>query len=248
MNSSRSLKRLLLAAVALVALPVSAFAQTSRVEAIHVQGDYIKDYTGIFTYTPGITNVGSLAYGELGNINGFTTLDRSVGVVLGNLWDGRFGTWAIHLREETPQLGQGDAFSSPAPGSFGFDPNVHTNESFDIMWGKKFGTTSVGLRLNRSYFKFQEDLAGVTTELEFDAPSAFDPNFSRNIIGFGGASIATTTLLSVNRRSGRLPASRIGRFWREAVIGSQLSWRNERPRFPGPFLGLGEVRHTVTGH
>ena len=63
MNSSRSLKRLLLAAVALVALPVSAFAQTSRVEAIHVQGDYIKDYTGIFTYTSGITNVGSLAYG-----------------------------------------------------------------------------------------------------------------------------------------------------------------------------------------
>jgi hypothetical protein len=186
MNSRQSLKRLLLAALMLTALPVSAFAQTSRVEGMHVQGDYIKDYTGIYTYTSGVTNVGNLVYGELGNINGFTTLDRSVGVVLGNLWDGRLGTWAIHLREETPQLGQGDAFSSPAPGSFGFDPNVHTNESFDLMWGKKFGTTSIGLRLNRSYFKFQEDLAGVTTELEFDAPSAFDPNFSRNIIGFGG--------------------------------------------------------------
>lgn len=185
MNSSRSLKRLLLAAMALLALPVSAFAQTSRVEAIHVQGDYIKDYTGIFTYTSGITNVGSLAYGELGNVNGSTTFDRGVGVVLGNLWDGNLGAWGIFLREETPQLGQGDAFSQPAPGAFGFDPNTHTNESFDIMWGKKFGTMSLGLRINRSYFRFQEDLAGVVTELEFDAPQGGDPNLTRNIMGFG---------------------------------------------------------------
>lgn len=185
MNSRWTLKRLIVAVAALAVLPVAAQAQTARVEGMSLQGDYLKDYTNMYTYTSSVTNVGNLAYGELGNIFGSTTLDRAVGVVLGNLWDGRYGTWAVHLREETPQLGQGDAFSSPAPGSFGFDPNVHTNESFDVMWGKKFGTSSLGLRLNRSHFKFQEDLAGVTTELEFDAPSAFDPNFGRNIIGFG---------------------------------------------------------------
>jgi hypothetical protein len=185
MNSRQSLKRLFLAAAVLAALPVSAYAQTARVEGLHVQGDYIKDYTGIFSYTSGVTNVGSLVYGELGNINGSTTLDRAVGVVLGNMWDGRTGAWGLFLREETPQLGQGDAFSNPAPGAFGFDPNVNTNESFDLMWGKKFGTMSLGLRLNRSFFKFQEDLAGVTTELEFDAPLGGDPNFTRNIMGYG---------------------------------------------------------------
>ncbi len=201
--SSRWILRSFATAAVLVALPVMAMAQTSRVQGMALQGDYIKDYTGIYTYVSGVSNVGNLVYGEMGNFltnsnspditgDGFgdypLTLDRSVGAVLGNLWDGRYGTWAIHLRQETPAIGQGDAFSQPGVGS-GIDPNHNTNESFDVMWGKKMGTTNVGLRLNRSYFRFKDEIPGVTTSLEFDAPSTpagGDPNLARNVLGLGG--------------------------------------------------------------
>jgi len=81
------------AALALMlALPVAAFAQTARVEGMALQGDYIKDYTGIYTYLSGVPSVGNLVYGELGSNAAATPTDRGVGAVLGNLWDGRFGT------------------------------------------------------------------------------------------------------------------------------------------------------------
>jgi hypothetical protein len=104
-----------LALGAMLALPALASAQTARVAGLAVQGDYIKDYTGIFSYTSSINNVGNLIYGELGNSTGTRSLtsDRGVGFVMGNLWDGRWGTWSLHLREETPELGQGDANTSP---------------------------------------------------------------------------------------------------------------------------------------
>jgi len=176
----------------MLALPVLAHAQTSRVEGMSLQGDYIKDYTGIYTYTSGVSSVGNLVYGELGTAPGTpgALFDRSVGAVLGNLWDGRYGTWAIHLRSLTPQLGQGDATAQPNPGALGFDPNTNSNESFDLMWGKKMGTNSFGLRLNRSFWKLADDLPGVITLLDkFDFPTtgpAGDPNLARNVLGVGG--------------------------------------------------------------
>jgi hypothetical protein len=187
-----SLRKGIVLGAAMLALPVLASAQTSRVEGMALQGDYIKDYTGIYTYISGVSNVGNLIYGELGTTSDTPTAaltDRSVGAVLGNLWDGRYGTWGIHLREWTPQLGSGDIFGQPNPGGLGFDPNDHSNESFDLMWGRKMGTTSVGLRLNRSYFKLEDALPGVTTTLNFDVPASIingDPNLSRNVLGFGG--------------------------------------------------------------
>jgi hypothetical protein len=195
--SSRWMLRHLVLVAALLTFPVSAIAQTSRVEGMALQHDYLNDYSNIYTYTSKLSNVGNLVYGELGNLltNDNTgrpvTLDRSVGVVLGTLWDGRLGTWGVHLREETPALGQGDAFAQPNPGFGGFDPNGHTNESFDVMWGRKFGTTSVGLRLNRSFYEFEDELAGVTTTLSYDVPGSLlsptgDPNLARNILGLGG--------------------------------------------------------------
>src|SRR5213593_2022241 len=101
MNRRKTMILALSAALAL-ALPVVASAQTSRVEGMALQGDYIKDYTSIYTYTSSLTNVGNLIYGELGTS---TVDDRGVGVVLGNLWDGRYGIWSIHMREITPSLG-----------------------------------------------------------------------------------------------------------------------------------------------
>jgi hypothetical protein len=178
---------------AMLALPALASAQTSRVEGMALQGDYIKDYTGIYTYTSGIVNVGNLVYGELGTTTttpSTALVDRQVGAVLGNLFDGNFGTWGIFIREWTPALGQGDIFGQPNPGNLGFDPNTNTNEQFDIMWGRKFGTTSLGLRLNRSYFRLEDAPPGITTTLKFDVPGAIanglTPGLARNVFGLGG--------------------------------------------------------------
>jgi hypothetical protein len=163
-----------------------------------MQGDYLKDYTGIYTYTSGVANVGNLIYGELGLLPpgfspaAFSPADKSVGAVIGNLWDGRYGAWAVHLREFTPALGQGDAISSVGPGDIGSDPNTHSSESFDVMWGKKFGTTSLGLRLNRSWVSAEGGLGyfdpgfGPTTNLEYDVILGGNPNLRRNILGLGG--------------------------------------------------------------
>src|SRR5262247_1803479 len=94
----RHVKYLVLSAV-LLALPVVASAQMSRVEGMAIQGDFVKDWSGMFTYTSQVANVGNLVYGELGNVSSPpTTFDRGVGAVIGNLWEGRLGTWAIHIR------------------------------------------------------------------------------------------------------------------------------------------------------
>ncbi len=186
MMNRRNAKILVLGAMLVLALPVVASAQMSRVEGMAIQGDYIKDWSAIFTYTNQVANVGNLVYGELGNVNSPPqTFDRSVGAVIGNLWDGRLGTWAIHLREQTPQLGQGDAASNPSPGLDGADPNVNVQEAFDLMWGKKFGTTSFGARLNRSNgsIEFKQSTSQFRT-IDFDF-SQVDPNFGRNVLGIG---------------------------------------------------------------
>src|SRR5580765_3521742 len=117
--SHRMKVTLALATALLAALPVVATAQTSRVQGMNLLGDYIKDYSGIYTYVSETANVGNLVYGELGNFTGTTSPpnDRSVGAVLGNLFDGSAGTWAIHLRQFTPALGQGSFLGSqPNPG------------------------------------------------------------------------------------------------------------------------------------
>jgi len=173
--------RMFAVAALALALPVVANAQSSRVEGMDLQGDYIKDYTSIYTYPSSVSHVGNLVYGEFGG--GF---DRGVGAVLGNLWEGRFGTWAVHLRQLEPSLGQATTNSHPGIGTFGVDINTNTNRSFDLMWGKRMGGTSVGLRLNRSF-----------GEVEISTPTAqaiFNPNpviadsstFFRNVFGFGG--------------------------------------------------------------
>jgi opacity protein-like surface antigen len=192
--NSRWISKFTLGALALALMvPAVAGAQTSRLQGLSLMPDYVKDPSGTFSYPSQINSVGNYVYGELGNIlfNPNTgspiTLDRQMGAVLGNLWDGRYGTWGIYLREETPALGQGDAFNQPNPGFLGGDPNQNTHESFDVIWGHNFGTTAVGLRVNRSFTKFEDEMPGVTTTLEFD-PTTFnnDENLSRNIFGLGG--------------------------------------------------------------
>lgn len=206
--SSRTVKWLLLASVLLVAFPVVAGASTARVDGMGIQGDYIKDYTNIYTYLSNISCVGNVVYGELGNWNSDSrTEDKGVGAVIGNLFDGRFGAIGIHLREETAQLGQGDANTPPGAGfgnwtnegsgTDGWDPNSNTQHAFEVMWGKKFGAMSVGLQMNRSYARIEGDptIWGSGTgwnDIQGDAPYNVyygwpeDLTWNRNILGFGG--------------------------------------------------------------
>src|SRR5690348_13786003 len=116
-------KRLFAIAALLLTLPVMAHAQTSRVEGMALNGDYIKDYTAIYGWPSSITNVGNLVYGVYGNSNFQKgSYDRGGSAVLDNLWDGRFGTWGIHMHEITPDLTQGDVNN-------GVDPNTNTNQT-----------------------------------------------------------------------------------------------------------------------
>jgi hypothetical protein len=127
-----------------------------------------------------VSHVGNLVYGEFGGGS-----DRGMGAVLGNLWEGRFGTWALHLRQFEPSLGQATLNSHPGIGVGGQDLNFNGNHQFDVMWGKRMGGTSVGLRLNRSFFESETNIPGppaVTTTVN----AADSTTFSRNVLGFGG--------------------------------------------------------------
>jgi hypothetical protein len=133
----------------------------------------------MFGWPSAVTSVGNLAYGELGP-------DYAMGAVLPNLWEGRYGTWALHLREWTPSLGQGDNWNSNP------DPNSNSNQAFDLMWGRKFGTTSLGLQLNRSFNGLTDEIPGTTWTWsqdgalnDFAGYSGRDPRLARNILGVG---------------------------------------------------------------
>ncbi len=152
----KNMSRIFAALACLAVIPAVAFASSSRLQGMNVPGDYVKDYTGVFTYVSGVGSVGNLVYVEPGNF----TNDNGMGAILGNLWEGRLGTWGVNLRRFSPTLGQ--AFSSdPLTTSFDFngsglgsDPNSN-GEAFDLLWGHKMGTGSLGLRLNRSFISHE---------------------------------------------------------------------------------------------
>lgn len=193
--SSRIVKWLLLASVLLIAFPVVAGASTARVAGLGIQGDYIKDYTGVYTYLSNMCCIGNVVYGELGNWNSDSdTDDKAVGAFLSNLWDGKYGAFGIHLREEIRQLGQGDA-NTPIGADGSWDANANTSHSFDIMWGKKFGAMSLGLGLNRAYARLEGDPTiydgefGAYNDIKGDVwrtSGPLDLNYHRNVLGFSG--------------------------------------------------------------
>jgi len=167
----KRMTRILSALSLLVVIPTVAFASASRVAALNVPGDYIKDYTGIFTYVSGVNSVGNLVYTEP------NTGNEALGAVLGNLWEGRMGTWALHMRRFAPDLGQaisgGPISTTAAPGTFG---DLNTNgEALDLMLGHKMGSGNLGLRYNRSFIS-NESTAGT---------SEGNTTLGRNIWGLG---------------------------------------------------------------
>jgi hypothetical protein len=151
--------RILSALSLLAVIPAVAFASPGRVAGLNVPGDYIKDYTGIYTYVSGVSSVGNLVYVEP------TDGNESMGAVLGNVFEGRMGTWGVHLRRFHPALGQATSANSSMTTNFFGDPNSN-GEALDLMWGRKMGSGSLGLRLNRSFFSV-EDATGTA-----EAPTA----------------------------------------------------------------------------
>jgi hypothetical protein len=149
-------------------IPAAAFASPARVAGLNVPGDYIKDYTGIYTYISGVNSVGNLVYVEP------TPGNQSMGAVLGNLWDGRLGTWSIHLREFHPALGQAIAFDPITTSNLFGDPNT-AGEAIDIMWGRRMGAGNLGIRLNRTFQSFDDG----TDQIDGAG------NTGRNILGLG---------------------------------------------------------------
>jgi hypothetical protein len=185
-------KKLSAVAVLAMALPIVANAQSSRVEGMSLQGDYVKDYTGIYTYPSQVSHVGNLVYGEFGGPNvtvsgtsgTISAVDRGMGAVLGNLWEGRYGTWAIHLREWVPSMGQATTNSHPGIGAGGVDIN-NVQQSFDLMWGKRMGGTSVGLRLSRAAHEAELSVTGPPGGQNVSNGVADTNVFNRNILGLG---------------------------------------------------------------
>jgi len=156
----KRMTRILSAISLLVVIPTAAFASSSRIAGLGVPGDYVKDYTGIFTYVSGVSSVGNLVYAEPNTAAGVG--GQAMGAVLGNLWEGRMGTWALHMRRFAPALGQSTFGNSVSPTGIGFgDPNVN-GEALDLMWGHKMGSGNLGLRYNRSFIS--REVAAGTTE------------------------------------------------------------------------------------
>ena len=160
----------ILAAVSFMALfPTLALASTARVSAMDVPGDYIKDYTGIYTYLSEVGAVGNLVYAEPSGAG-----NQAMGAVLGNLFDGKLGTWGVHMHRFAPGLGTSLFGNSFTTSNFFGDPNA-SGEAFDLMWGHKMGKGNLGLRLNRSFIS-NEVTAGTAEG---------NGNLSRNVWGLG---------------------------------------------------------------
>jgi len=168
----KRMSRLFAALSLLTLFPALSSASPARVEAMNVPGDFVKDYTGVFTYLSGVSAAGNIVWAQPdGNGN------QGMGALLGNLWDGKLGTWGVNLRRVAPSLGQpmfGDPVTTTINPTIFSDPNF-TGEAFDVMWGRKMGSGSLGLRLNRSFVS--NDSAGSTEG---------NGNFERNIWGAGG--------------------------------------------------------------
>jgi hypothetical protein len=188
------IKRFILVASVACMVPAVAFASTARMTGLNIPGDYTKDYTGMFTYLSSVNSTGNLIYAETGTALGFAIMDdRGMGAVLPNLFDGRAGVWAIHMRHFNAALGQSWWGGPINGGQQSFDPNAlggNFSESFDLMWGHKLGSMNLGLRLNRVSESFDDGT--VTTEGA--------GNNGRNVIGLGaglGIDMNENTLIEI---------------------------------------------------
>jgi hypothetical protein len=148
------------------ALPSVAMASSARVQSLGLQGDYVLDYANVPYYPSAIVRYQNLVYGDLGvkdasdgnddlsdfNDNAFNPAlvdrGRGMGLLLGNLFGGKIGTFGFYMNENATPL-------SPALGAEYINRN--SNEAWNVVWGYKFSNMALGLQINRSYSSYEDD-------------------------------------------------------------------------------------------
>jgi hypothetical protein len=148
------------------AIPGVAMASSARIQALGVQGDYVLDYANVPFYPSAIVRYQNLVYGDLGVKDGSDGNDdisdfqdnaynpalvgsgRAMGLLLGNLFGGKIGTFGIYLNENATPL-------SPALGADYVNRNA--NESWNLVWGYKFSNMALGLQINKSAASYEDD-------------------------------------------------------------------------------------------
>jgi hypothetical protein len=141
--------------LALSLLPAAGHASKARIKAMQVGNQYTVDRLNVQTFPSALFQNQNLVFGELGfweigSSSDFNdpeesidleNADRSLGLYLGNLWEGRAGVFGVELNENayplTPTMG----------GEF---INRTSNESFALYWANQFSGATVGLELNRT--------------------------------------------------------------------------------------------------
>jgi hypothetical protein len=159
-------------------LPSVAMASSARVQSLGLQGDYVLDYANVPYYPSAIVRYQNLVYGDLGvkdatdgnnDITDFTNNaenpalvngGRAMGLILGNLFAGKIGTFGFYLNENSTPL-------SPALGAEYI--NRTTNEAWNVIWGYKFSNMALGLQVNSTNSSYEDDGQKV-------APFAFSPS------------------------------------------------------------------------
>ena len=152
-------------AFAALMAPGTAHASKARSEALHVPSQYTVDRVNVQFFPTSLYRNQNMIFGELGVWDEATgsdfndpespseleDADRSLGMYMGNLWEGRAGVFGFELNENGGAL-------SPTHGSEFVNRNL--NEAIAVYWAQQFGKSTFGLKFDRMYSKFEDKTVG----------------------------------------------------------------------------------------
>lgn len=172
-------------AIAALAAPSTAHASKARAEALTAGSQYYVDRVNVQHFPTALYRNQNMVFGELGvwdnasdsefddqeSPSSLEDSDRSLGLYLGNLWEGRAGVFGIELNEN------GGALSPTHGAEF---VNRNSNEAIALFWAQQFSGFTLGLEFNRMFSKIENKEPGS----EFSAsPYDYDLPFVPNITG-----------------------------------------------------------------
>ena len=131
--------------------PAIAGASDARIEGLGINGIYVDDYEGYQLFPTVIARVNNLASASLGT-SGEAERDNYFGVI-GSGAKGRYGTFEIFLRGQSPFLEALNVFDS---GLLGPDLDI-TSQQYDIGWAKQFDRIALGFRFEQARSRQEVD-------------------------------------------------------------------------------------------
>lgn len=171
---TRHVVRFLAAALVLSVLPAAALASKARMESMLLSDPYTVDRVNVQTFPNNLFNHQNLVFAELGlwgdatdpnfdepeGTDDLSDEDRSLGLYLGNLWEGKAGVFGIELNENYSPLSPiyGNQFVHRG-GSF-----ETQNESLALFWANQFGGLTLGVEANRMFSKEEDEFNTVGEE------------------------------------------------------------------------------------